>query len=172
MKILACVLLVCTAAPAYQANQTAPLKPNVLTADQVLAWLSYYGLPLDKDITEAISLFGQPDAATTTVRQWNPSSKTGYRAISAVIRPKEGRGGTTLRITVYAHPSDVLGVNELLHRPEMFIFDSGYQAKLGSYFSAETRNRQIKIQFLCGPTHDPQLQSIMLKSIASPDEVL
>ncbi len=172
MKILACVLLVCSAAPAYQANQTVALKPNVLTGDQVLAWLSYYGLPLDKDIAEAVSMFGQPDAATSTVRQWNPSSKTGNRAVSAVIRPREGGGGTTLRITVYAHPSDVLNVNELLHRPEMFIFDSGYQAKLGSYFSAETKNRQIKIQFLCGPDHDPLFQSVILKSIASPDEVL
>jgi hypothetical protein len=170
MKILACIL-VCSTAFAYQANQTAP-QQNILLTDQVLSWLGYYGLPLDKDISEAVSLFGEPDAATSTVRQWNPSAKTGYRAVSAVIRPAEGGKGKTLRITVYAHPSDVVSVNELLRRPEMFIFDSGYQAKLGSYFTAETKNRQIKIQFLCGPDHDPQFQSVVLKSIASPDEVL
>jgi hypothetical protein len=172
MKILACVLLVCSAVPAFQVNQTAPLKQNILTSDQVLAWLTYYGLPLDKDIAEAISMFGQPDAATRSTRQWNPSSRTGYRVIFADIRVKENGGGTTLRITVYPHPSDVLSVNELLHRPEMFIFDSGHQAKLGSYFTAETRSRQIRIQFLCGPDHDPQFQSVILKSIASPDEIL
>ncbi|SRR6266700_1413020 len=172
MKIVACILLICSTAFAYQANPATPAKPNILTTDQVLSWLGYYGLPLDKDVAEAVSLFGQPDAATRTVRQWNPSSKTGYRAISAVIRPTEGGGGTTLRITVYAHSSDGLSVNELLHRPEMFLFESGYQAKLGSYFSAETKNRQIKIQFLCGPDHDPQFQSVVLKSVASPDEVL
>ncbi len=121
---------------------------------------------------EAVSLFGQPDVATSTVRQWNPSSKTGYRAISAVIRPTEGGGGTTLRITVFAHPSDVLNINELLRRPEMFLFNSGRQAKIGSYFTAETKNRQIKIQFLCGPDHDPQLQSVILKGIEPPDQVL
>jgi hypothetical protein len=65
-----------------------------------------------------------------------------------------------------------MNVNELLHRPEMFIFDSGHQTRLGSYFTAETRNRQIKIQFLCGPDHDPQFQSVVLKSTVSPDEVL
>src|SRR5260221_7793946 len=98
MKILACVLLVCSAVPAYQVNQTAPLKQNILTSDQVLAWLTYYGLPLDKDIAEAISMFGQPDAATRSTRQWNPSSRTGYRAIFADIRARENGGGTTFPI--------------------------------------------------------------------------
>src|SRR5437016_3704045 len=146
MKILALVLLVCSTVHAYQEKQTTQHNPNLLTSEQVLAWLSYYGQPLDKDISQAVSLFGEPDAATTTVRRWNPSAKTGYRAVSAVIRPAAGGGGTALRITVYPHPTDVLSVNDLLHQPERFIFDSGHDARLGSYFSAETRNRQIKIQ--------------------------
>ncbi len=74
-----------------------------------------------------------------------------------------------LRITVYPHPSDVLNVTEFLHQPEMFIFESGHAEKTGSYLTIETRNRQMKLLFLCAPDHDPQLQSVTIKSVASPD---
>ncbi len=39
-------------------HQTEPVK-QALTANQVLAWRTYYGLPLDKDISEAIKTLGE-----------------------------------------------------------------------------------------------------------------
>jgi len=47
MKLLVLLLVL------FQAQQQ-----NVLTADQVLAWRTYYGLPLDKDVSEALKVLG------------------------------------------------------------------------------------------------------------------
>jgi hypothetical protein len=149
-------------------------KPqNILTVDQVLAWRTYYGLPLDKDVSEALKVLGEPDIKNKSTRQWNPSSRTGYRMVFAELgySPSQGRN-TVLRVTVYPHPSDVLNVTEFLHRPEMFIFESGHSEKTGSYLTAETKNREMKFFFLCAPDHDPQLQSVTIKSIKSPDTEL
>lgn len=159
MKILALLLLL------FQAQ-----KPNILTIDQVLAWRTYYGLPLDKDVSEALKVLGEPDIKSKSTRQWNPSSRTGYRMVVAELgySPSQGRN-TVLRITVYPHPSDVLNVTEFFHQPEMFIFESGHSEKTGSYLTVETKTREMKMLFLCATDHDPQLQSVTIKSTKSPD---
>ncbi|HEY2914338.1 MAG TPA: hypothetical protein VGK21_13330 [Candidatus Angelobacter sp.] len=150
----------------FQAQQ----QQNILTADQVLAWRTYYGLPLDKDVSEALKVFGEPDIKNKATRQWNPSSRTGYRMVIAELgySPSQGRN-TVLRVTVYPHPSDVLNVMEFLHKPEMFIFEPGHSDKTGSSLTIETKDRQMKFLFLCAGDHDPQLQSVTIKSIKSPD---
>jgi hypothetical protein len=159
MKILALLLIL------FQAQ-----KPNILSIDQVLAWRSYYGLPLDKDVSEALKILGEPDIKNKSTRQWNPSSRTGYRLVIAELgySPSQGRNAV-LRVTVYPHPSDVLNVTEFLHQPEMFIFESGHAEKTGSYLTVETKNRQMKFLFLCASGHDPQLQSVTIRSTKSPD---
>jgi hypothetical protein len=159
MKLLVLLLVL------FQAQQQ-----NVLTADQVLAWRTYYGLPLDKDVSEALKIFGEPDIKNKATRQWNPSSRTGYRMVIAELGyfATQGRN-TVLRITVYPHPSDVLNVTEFLHQPEMFIFESGHNDKTGSLLAVETKDRQMKFLFLCATGHDPQFQSVTIKSIKSPD---
>lgn len=171
MKVLAILLaFISQAIP----QQTEPLKTEPakqeLTADQVLAWRTYYGLPLDKDVSEALKILGEPDIKNKSTRQWNPSSRTGYRMVFAELgySPSQGRN-TVLRVTIYPHPSDVLNVTEFLHQPELFIFESGHAEKTGSYLTIETKNRQMKLFFLCAPDHDPQLQSVTIKSIKSPD---
>jgi hypothetical protein len=145
-------------------------QQNILTVDQVLAWRSYYGLPLDKDVSEALKVLGEPDIKNKSTRQWNPSSRTGYRMVFAELgySPSQGRN-TVLRVTVYPHSSDVLNVTEFLHQPEMFTFESGRGEKPGSYLTVETKNREMKVLFLCAPGHDPQLQSVTIKSTKSPD---
>jgi hypothetical protein len=145
-------------------------QPNILKVDQVLAWRTYYGLPLDKDVSEALKVLGEPDIKDKSTRQWNPSSRTGYRMVIAELgySPTQGRN-TVLRVTVYPHPSDVLNVTEFLHQPEMFIFESSHSEKTGSHLTVETRNRQMKFIFLCAAGHDPQFQSVTIKSIKSPD---
>lgn len=160
MKILALLLLLFQARP-----------QNILTVDQVLAWRTYYGLPLDKDVSEAFKVLGEPDLKNRSTRQWNPSSRTGHRMVFAELgySPSQGRN-TVLRVTVYPHPSDVLNVTEFLHQPEMFILESGHAEKIGSYLTVETKNREMKFFFLCSLDHDPQLQSVTIKSITSPDE--
>ena len=75
-------------------------------------------------------------------------------------------------ITVYPNETDVFGIDQLLHQPEMFLFESGRTAKQESYLDVETKNRQFKFRFLCAPDREPKLQSIVLKSIASPDDAL
>jgi hypothetical protein len=159
MKLLALLLAL------FQAQ-----TPNILKVDQVLAWLTYYGLPLDKDVSEALKVLGEPDIKNKATRQWNPSSRTGYRMVIAELgySPSQGHN-TVLRVTVYPHPSDVLNVTEFLHQPEMFIFESGHSDKTGGYLTVETRNREMKFIFLCAPGHDPQFQSVTIKSIKSPD---
>jgi len=159
MKLLVLLLVL------FQAQQQ-----NVLTADQVLAWRTYYGLPLDKDVSEALKIFGEPDIKNKATRQWNPSSRTGYRMVIAELGYSATQGrNTVLLITVYPHPSDVLNVTEFLHEPEMFIFESGHSDKTGSSLTVETKDRQMKLLFLCAPGHDPKLQSVTIKSIKSPD---
>src|SRR5438270_1616368 len=162
MKILAMLLVL------FQAQ-----KQNILTVDQVLAWRTYYGLPLDKDVSEALKVLGEPDIKNKSTRQWNPSSRTGYRMVFAELgySPSQGRN-TVLRVTVYPHPSDVLNVTEFLHQPEMFSFESGHLEKTGSSLTIETKDRQIKLLFSCAPGHDPQLQSVTIKSVKSPDTEL
>jgi len=141
-----------------------------LTASQVLAWRTYYGLPLDKDVSEAQRVLGEPDVKSKFTRQWNPSSRTGYRMVIAELGYSSSQGrNTVLRVTIYPHPSDALNLSEFLHRPEMFIFESGHTEKTGSYLTVETKDRQMKFLFLCAPDHDPQLQSVMMKSSKSPD---
>lgn len=159
MKVLALLLVL------FQVPQH-----NILTADQVLAWRTYYGLPLDKDVSEALKVFGEPDIKNKATRQWNPSSRTGYRMVIAELgySPSQGRN-TVLRLTVYPHPSDVLNVMEFLHQPEMFIFEPGHSDKSGSSLAIETKDRQMKFIFLCAAGHDPQFQSVTIKSIKSPD---
>jgi len=159
MKIIVLLLILFQAKP-----------QNILTADQVLAWRTYYGLPLDKDVSEALKVFGEPDIKNKSTRQWNPSSRTGYRMVVAELgySPSQGRN-TVLRVTVYPHPKDVLIVTEFLHQPEMFIFESGHSEKTGSYLTVEPKNREMKFVFLCAPGHDPQLQSVTIKSTKSPD---
>ena len=147
----------------------SPQQTNILTVEQVLSWRAYYGLALDKDVSEAIGVFGEPNESGRSSRTWNPSPRTGFRRILVNLGPSPTRGpATVLRVTIYPHPSDVLAVQELLHSPEKFIFESGTN-KQGSYFSAETRDREIRLVYLCGPGHDPQLQSITLKSGAPTD---
>ena len=159
MKILVLLLML------FQAQQQ-----NVLTVDQVLAWRTYYGLPLDKDVSEALKVLGEPDIKNKSTRQWNPASRTGYRMVFAELGYSSTQGrNTVLRMTVYPHPSDVLNVTEFLHQPEMFIFEPGHAEKTGSYLTIETKNREMKFFFLCAPGHDPQLQSVTIKSIKSPD---
>jgi hypothetical protein len=162
MKVLALLLVL------FQARQQ-----NILTVDQVLAWRTYYGLPLDKDISEALKVLGEPDIKNKSTRQWNASSRTGYRMVFAELgySPSQGRN-TVLRVTVYPHPSDVLNVIEFLHQPEMFIFESGHSEKTGSSLTVETKDRQIKVLFLCAPGRDPKLQSVTIKSPKSPDTEL
>ena len=82
MKILALLLVL------FQAPQQ-----NILTVDQVLAWRTYYGLPLDKDVYEALKVLGEPDIKNKSTRQWNPSSRTGYRMVFAELgySPSQGR---------------------------------------------------------------------------------
>lgn len=168
MKVLAILLAFISQAIPHQ-NQTEPAKQE-LTATQVLAWRTYYGLPLDKNISEAIKTLGEPDIRNKSTRQWNPSSRTGYRMVFAELGYSSSQGrNTVLRVTVYPHFSGVLHVTEFLHQPEMFIFESGHAEKTGSYLTIETKNRQMKLLFLCAPDHDPQLQSVTIKSIASPD---
>jgi len=159
MKLLVLLLVL------FQAQQQ-----NVLTADQVLAWRTYYGLPLDKDVSEALKVLGEPDIKNKATRQWNPSSRTGYRMVFAELgySPSHGRN-TVLRVTVYPHSSDVLNVMEFLHQPEMFNFESGHSDKTGSFLTIETKDRQMKFLFLCATGHDPQFQSVTIKSIKSPD---
>jgi len=159
MKLLVLLLVL------FQAQQQ-----NVLTADQVLAWRTYYGLPLDKDVSEALKVLGEPDIKNKATRQWNPSSRTGYRMVTAELGYSATQGrNTVLRITIYPHPSDVLNVTEFLHQPEMFIFESGHDNKTGSLLAVETKDRQMKFLFLCATGHDPQFQSVTIKSIKSPD---
>jgi hypothetical protein len=167
MKVLAIVLaLISQVIP----RQTVPVRQE-LTANQVLAWRTYYGLPLDKDVSEALKVLGEPDIKNKSTRQWNPSSRTGYRMVFAELGYSASQGrNTVLRVTVYPHPSDVLNVTEFLHQPEMFIFESGHTEKTGSYLTIETKNREMKFFFLCAPGHDPQLQSVTIKSVKSPDE--
>jgi len=62
----------------------------------------------------------------------------------------QGRN-TVLRVTVYPHHSDVLNVTEFLDQPEMFIFESGHLEKTGSCLTVETKNREVKLFFLCAP---------------------
>jgi hypothetical protein len=145
-------------------------QPNILTVHQVLAWRTYYGLPLDKDVSEALKVLGEPDIKNKSTRQWNPSSRTGYRMVFAELgySPSQGRN-TVLRVTIYPHPTDVLNITEFLQQPEMFIFESGHSDKTGSYLTVETKNREMEMFFLCAPGHDPQLQSVTIKSIKSPD---
>jgi len=50
-------------------------KPNLLTSEQVLSWLSYYGQPLDKDISQAVSLFGEPDRSHYYGKKMEPLSE-------------------------------------------------------------------------------------------------
>lgn len=159
MKFLALLLVL------FQSPQQ-----NILKVDQVLAWRTYYGLPLDKDVSEALKVLGEPDIKNKSTRQWNPSSRTGYRMVFAELgySPSQGRN-TVLRVTVYPHPSDVLNVTEFLHQPEMFIFESGHSDKTGSYLTVETKNREMKLFFLCAPGQDPRLQSVTIKSIKSSD---
>jgi hypothetical protein len=150
-------------------HQTEPVKQE-LTATQVLAWRTYYGLPLDRDVSEALKVLGEPDVAKKSTLQWSPSPRTGNRMVFAELGYSSSQGrNTVLRITIYPHPSDVLNVTEFLHQPEMFIFESGHAEKTGSYLTIETKNRQMKFLFLCAPDHDPQLQSVMMKSSKSPD---
>src|ERR1051325_1536790 len=139
MKLLVLLLML------FQTQQQ-----NILTADQALAWRTYYGLPLDKDVSEALKIFGEPDIKDKATRQRNPSSRTGYRMVFAELgySPSQGRN-TVLRVTVYPHPSDVLNVTEFLHQPEMFVFESGHSEKTGSSLTVETKDRQIKVLFLC-----------------------
>lgn len=171
MKVLAILLAFISQAIPHQTEpvKTDPLKQE-RTADQVLAWRTYYGLPLDKDVSEALKVLGEPDTKNKLTRQWNPSSRTGYRMVFAELgySPSQGRN-TVLRITVYPHRSDVLKITEFFHQPEMFIFESGRAEKTGSYVMVETKNRQMKFFFLCSPGHDPQLQSVTIKSAKSPD---
>jgi hypothetical protein len=47
-------------------------KPNMLTVDQVLAWRTYYGLPLDKDVSEALKVLGEPDIKNKFTRPVEP----------------------------------------------------------------------------------------------------
>jgi hypothetical protein len=159
MKVLALFLVL------FQAQQE-----NILTIDQVLAWRTYYGLPLDKDVSEALKVLGEPDIKNKSIRQWNPSSRTGNRMVFAELgySPSQGRN-TVLRVTVYPHPSDVLNVTEFLHQPELFIFEPGRAEKTGSYLTVETKNREMKFLFHCAPDHDPQLQSVTIRSVKSPD---
>jgi hypothetical protein len=167
MKVLAILLaFVLQTVP----QQTEPAKQE-LTAEQILAWRTYYGLLLDKDVSEALKILGEPDIKNKLTRQWNPSSRTGYRMVFAELgsSPSQGRN-TVLRVTVYPHRSDILNVTEFLHQPEQFIFESGHAEKTGSYLTIETKDRQMKFFFLCAPGHDPQLQSVTIKSIKSPNE--
>jgi len=59
MKALAILIVIIAQA---MPHQTEPAKTEAikqeLTADQVLAWRTYYGLPLDKDVSEAIKVLG------------------------------------------------------------------------------------------------------------------
>ena len=145
-------------------------QQNVLTADQVLAWRTYYGLPLDKDVSEALKIFGEPDIKNKSTRQWNASSRTGYRMVIAELGYSATQGrNTVLRVTVYPHPNDGLNVMEFMHQPELFIFEPGHSDKAGSSLTIETKDRQMKFLFLCATSHDPQFQSVTIKSIKSPD---
>lgn len=162
MKLLACLLLLIV----------LPQGQNILTVDQVLAWRTYYGLPLDKDLSEAIKIFGQPNESIRSTRIWNPSSRTGFRAVTIELGQTSTQGfQTVLRVTVFPHPNDVFTVNDLLRSPERFIFESGSN-KQGSYFSAETRTRDMKLFYACSGNHDPQFQSVVIKSTKSPDDEL
>jgi len=159
MKLLVLLLML------FQTQQQ-----NTLTADQVLAWRTYYGLPLDKDVSEALKVFGEPDIKDKAIRQWNPSARTGYRMVVAELGYSSSQGrNTVLRVNIYPHPKDVLKITEFLHQPEMFIFEPGHSEKTGSYLTVETRNREMKFLFLCASGHDPQFQSVTIKSIKSPD---
>jgi len=171
MKVLAILLAFISQAIPHQTEPvtTGSVKQE-LTADEVLAWRTYYGLALDKDISEALKILGEPDVKNKSTRQWNPSSRTGYRMVFAELgySPSQGRN-TVLRITLYPHRSDILKITEFFHQPEMFIFESGRAEKKGSYVTVETKNRQMKVFFLCSPDHDPQFQSVTVKSTQSPD---
>jgi hypothetical protein len=81
--------------------------------------------------------------------------------------PSQGRN-TVLRVTVYPHPKDVLNITEFLHQPETFIL-SLVIPKSRELFICRTSNGEIKFLFLCAPGHDPQLHSVTIKSIKSPD---
>ena len=170
MKPLALILLLLAPLSGY--TQQSPAR-TVLTFEQVVSWLNSYGSVLDKDLASAIATFGDPDAATKYSRTWNPSSKTGLRTVTAgIAEGAEGGQIVIRRITVYPNETDVFGIDQLLHQPEMFLFESGRTAKQESYLDVETKNRQFKFRFLCAPDREPKLQSIVLKSIASPDDAL
>jgi len=172
MKLLALILFFLASLSGYS-QQTEPPAQTVLTFEQVVSWLYSYGSLLDKDLAAAVAMYGDPDSATKYTRTWNPSSKTGFRAVTAgIAEVPEGERSVIRRITIDPNATDVFSLNQLLHQPEMFLFESGRASKEGSYLDVETKNRQIKFRFLCSPDHDPKLQSVTLKSIASPDDVL
>lgn len=154
-------------------QQPAPPAPTILTFEQVVSWLYSYGSVLDKELASAIAMFGGPDATAKDSKTWNPSSKTRFRAVTAgIVRAAENDQIVIRRITVYPNETDVFTLDQLLHQPEMFLFESGRTAKQESYLDVETKNRQIRFRFLCAPDHEPKLQSVVLKSTASPDDAL
>jgi hypothetical protein len=153
-------------------TQQAPPQ-TVLTFEQIVGWLNSYGSVLDKDLPAATSKFGDPDASTRYSRTWNPSSRTGFRTITVgIAEAAEGDPALIRRITILPGQTDVFSIDQLLHQPEMFLFASGRTARQESYLDIETKNRQFKFRFLCAPDREPRLQSVELKSIASPDDVL
>lgn len=150
-----------------------PPAPTALTFEQVVAWLYSYGSVLDKDLASAIAMFGDPDSAAKDSRTWNPSSKTRSRTVTATVSESEEGGQVVIRrITIYPNEADAFTVDRFLHQPEMFLFESGRTAKQESYLDVETKNRQFKFRFLCAPDREPKLQWVLLRSIASPDDVL
>jgi hypothetical protein len=170
MKFFVLIILLLTSG--YTQQPTAPAQ-TVLTFEQVVGWLNSYGSVLDKDLAAATSKFGDPDGTTRYSRTWNPSSKTGFRTITAgIAEAAEGEQPLIRRITILPGETDVFTVDQLLHQPEMFLFEAGRNAKQESYLDVETKNRQFKFRFLCAPERAPRLQFVELKSVASPDDVL
>jgi hypothetical protein len=104
----------------------------MLTVDQVLAWRTYYGLPLDKDVSEALKVLGEPDINNKFARPVEPffpdriSHGICGTGLLSVVRPQYRAACDRI-----SAPSDVLNVTEFLDQPEMFIFESGHSEKKG-----------------------------------------
>lgn len=139
--------------------------PQQLTVNQVQTWRTYYGTSLDKNVAEMLKAFGDPNIAYGITLQWNPSPRTQMRTVFAETSP----GKIVLRITIYPRPDEPMSVTELLHSPQQFLFSSGVKARLGSYFSVDTKDHGMSFLFLCSPDHDPQLGFVTLRSTQSPD---
>jgi hypothetical protein len=119
-----------------------------LTVDDVLGWRVLFEDLLGKSKDVAIERFGPPDRETPERLDYDGNVKTQFRSLFVLLANDK-----IDTIKVFAHPWEVLPIEQVIEQAKNFCFRSGtFPNSTDDFFMATTIDTRNTIQFSISPS--------------------